>query len=85
MLEVSIALGLGKDPHPLDRGPIGVAEGVHVATEGLEGCANPPNRDFHHIDPMMLLRGLPIIVPNGLRGVTILANLPKFAGFPNED
>jgi hypothetical protein len=75
MSEGSIALGLGRDRQPPDRGPIGEADGIHVAEEGPEVRANPPNPNVHHIDPMMLPRGLPIIVPNGLRGVAIPTNL----------
>jgi len=62
-----------------------VADGIHVAAEGPEVRANPPDPNIHHIDPMMLPRGLPITVPNGLKGVAIPTNLPKFTGFPNED
>ncbi len=43
------------------------------------------DHDIYHIDPMMLPKGFPIIVPNGLRGVTIPANLLKFTDSPNED
>jgi hypothetical protein len=85
MSEGSIALGLGRDRQPPDRGPIGEADGIHVAEEGPEVRANPPDPNVHHIDPMMLPRGLPITVPNGLRGVAIPTNLPKFTGSPNED
>jgi hypothetical protein len=81
----SVALGLGRDCQPPDRGPARVADGVHVAAEGPEVRADPPDPNIHHIDPMMLPRGLPITVPNGLRGVAILTNLPKFTGSPNED
>jgi len=62
-----------------------VADGIHVAKEGPKVRANLPNLNIHHIDPMMLPRGLPIIVPNGLKGIAILTNLPKFTGSPNED
>jgi hypothetical protein len=34
---------------------------------------------------MMLPRGLPITVPNGLRRVIIPTNLLKFTGSPNKD
>jgi hypothetical protein len=85
MSEGSIALGVGRDRHPPDRGLIGVADGVHVVAEGPKIHANLPDPHIHHIDPMMLPKGLPIIIPNGLKGVTILANLPKFTSFPNED
>jgi hypothetical protein len=80
----SVALGFGKDRQPPDRGPAGVADGIHVAAEGPEVRANPPDPNIHHIDPMMLPRGLPITIPNGLRGVVIPTNLPKFTGSPNE-
>jgi len=85
MSRSSVALGLGKDHQPPDRGPAGVVDGVHVAAEGPEVCADPPDPNIHHIDPMMLLTGLLITIPNGLRGVAILTNLPKFTGSPNED
>jgi hypothetical protein len=85
MLEGSIALGLNKDRHPPNRGHVGVADGVHVATNELEVRANSLYLDIHHIDPMMICRGLSITIPNGLKGVTILVNLPKFTNFPNED
>jgi hypothetical protein len=84
-LEGSIALGVGRGRHPLNRQPVGVENGVHVATKGLKVHANPPDPDIHHIDPMMFPRGLPIIVPNGLRGVTIPTNLPKFTSSLYED
>ncbi len=84
MSEGSIALGLDRDHHPPDRGHVGVADGVHVGAKGLEIRANPPDPDIHHIDPMMFLKGLPIIVLNGLTG-PIPTNLPKFIGSPNED
>ncbi|CAK9232645.1 unnamed protein product [Sphagnum jensenii] len=85
MSEGLIALGVGRDRQPLDRGPIGEADGIHVAEEGPQVRANPPDPNVHHIDPMMLPRGLPITVPNGLKGVVIPTNLPKFTGSPNED
>jgi hypothetical protein len=85
MSEGSIALGLGRDRQPPDRGPIGVANGVHVVTKRPEVPTNPPDLNIHHIDLMMLPRGLPITIPNGLRGVTIPTSLPKFIGSPNED
>jgi len=68
-----------------DSGPVRVANGVHVVVEGPEVHANPPDPNIHHIDPMMFPRGLPITIPNGLRGVTIPTNLPKFTSSPNED
>jgi len=80
-----IALGLGKARQPPNRGHVGVADGVHVATEGPKVHANPLDLNIHHIDPMMFPRGLPITIPNGLRGVIIPTNLPKFTGSPNED
>ncbi len=61
-----------------------MANGIHVAAEGPEVCANPPDPNIH-IDPMMLSKGLPITVPNGLKRVTIATNLFKFTGFPNEN
>jgi hypothetical protein len=85
MSKGSIALGLRRDHQPPDRGPIGVIDGIHVAEEGPEVCANPADPNVHHIDPMMLLRGLPITVPNGLRRVVIHTNLPKFTSVPNKD
>jgi hypothetical protein len=81
----SVALGFGRDRQPPDRGLAGVANGIHVAAKGLEVCANLPDPNIHHIDPMMLPRGFPITIPNGLRGVAIPTNLPKFTGSPNED
>jgi hypothetical protein len=62
-----------------------VADGVHVAAEGPEVRANMPDPNIHRIDPMMVPRGLPIIVPNGLKRVAIPTNLLKFTGSPNED
>jgi hypothetical protein len=62
-----------------------VANGVHVAIEGLKVCVNPLDPNIHHIDPMMLPKSLPITVHNGLRRVTIFTNLPKFIGSPNEN
>jgi hypothetical protein len=62
-----------------------VVEGVHVATKGPKVRANPLDPNIHHIDPMMFPKSFPIIVFNGLKRVTILANLPKFIGSPNED
>jgi hypothetical protein len=59
----SIALGVGRGYHPLDREPVGVVDGVHVAIEGPEVHANPLDPDIHHIDPMMFPKSLPIIVP----------------------
>jgi len=85
MSEGLIALRVGRDRQPPDRGPIGEADGIHVAEEGPQVRANPPDPNVHHIDPMMLPKGLPITVPNGLKGVVILTNLPKFTGSPNED
>jgi hypothetical protein len=85
MLKGSIALGVGRDRQPLDRGHVGVANGIHVAIKGPEVEANPPDPNIHHIDPMMLPRGLPITVPNGLRKIIIPTNLLKFIGSPNED
>jgi hypothetical protein len=85
MSEGSIALGVGRDRQPLDRGHVGVVDGIHVAAEGLEVWANPPNPNIHHIDPMMIPKGLPITILNGLRGVAIPTNLPKFSSSPNED
>jgi hypothetical protein len=55
-----------------------VANGIHVVAEGLEVRANLPDLSIHHIDPMMFPKGLPITVLNGLKGVIILKNLPKF-------
>jgi hypothetical protein len=85
MLEGSIALSLGRDRQPLDRGPIGVANGVHVAMKGPDVYANSPDPNIYHIDPMMLPKGLPITFPNGLRGVIIPTNLSKFISSSNED
>jgi len=79
MSEGSIALGVGRDYHPLGR------ELVRVAVKRPKVHANPPDPNIHHIDPMMLPKGLPITVPNGLRGVTIPTNLVKFTGSPYED
>jgi hypothetical protein len=62
-----------------------VADGVHVVAKRPEICANPPNPDTHHIDQMMFLKKFPITVRNGLKGITIPANLPKFIGSPNEN
>jgi hypothetical protein len=84
MSEGSIALRIGKDHHPLDRGLVGMIDGVHVATERFKVHAALSDLDIHHIDPMMLISNLLIIVPNGLKGVIILTNLPKFIGFSNE-
>jgi hypothetical protein len=85
MLEGSIALRLGRDHHPLNTELLGVANDVHVATKGPEVRANLPNFNIHHIDPMMLPKGLPITVPTGLRRVIILVNLLKFTSSPNEN
>ncbi len=85
MSKGSIALRLGRDRQPPDRGLVGVVDGVHVVVEGPKVHANPPDLNIHHIDPMMLPKGLLIIVPNGLKGVTIPTNLLKFTGSPNED
>jgi hypothetical protein len=85
MLKGSIALGLGRDHQPPHRGPIGVIDGIHVVEEGPEVRANPTDPNVHYIDPMILPKGLPIIVPNGLRRVVILTNLPKFTSSPNKD
>ncbi len=68
----SVALGFSRDHQPPDRGLAGVADGIHVAAEGLEVRANPPDPNIHHIDPMMFPRGLPITVLNGLRVLKIL-------------
>jgi hypothetical protein len=85
MSKGSTTLGVGRGHHPPYRGHVGMADGIHVATEGPKVHANPLDPHIHHIDLMMLLRSLPIVVPNGLRGVTILANLTKFTSFPNEN
>jgi hypothetical protein len=37
------------------------------------------------IDPMMLPRGLPILVPVNLPHMAMPVNLPSFAGYPHED
>jgi hypothetical protein len=79
MSEGSIALGVGRNRHSPGREP------VRVVVKGPKVHANPPDPNIHHIDSMMLPRGLPIAVPNGLKGVTIPANLVKFAGSPYED
>jgi hypothetical protein len=44
----------------------------------------PPPPPHPPIDPMMLPRGLPIVVPH-IPQLTIPANLPKFSGSRNED
>jgi hypothetical protein len=62
-----------------------VVDHVHVTVKRLNVCANPPNIDIHHIDPTMLLRGLHISNPNGLKRVNMLPNLPKFTSSPSED
>ncbi len=46
---------------------------------------NPPPPPNPIIDPMMLPRGLPIIIPQGLMPVTMLVNLLKFSRTRNED
>jgi len=46
---------------------------------------NPPPPPNPIIDPMMLPRGLPIIIPQGLMLVTMPINLPKFSRIRNED
>jgi hypothetical protein len=46
---------------------------------------NPPPPPNPIIDPMMLPRGLPIIILQGLMPVTMHVNLPKFSGTRNED
>ncbi len=46
----------------------------------LPPIMNPPPPPNPIIDPMMLPRGLPIIIPQGLMPVTMLVNLPKFSG-----
>ncbi|KAH9536061.1 hypothetical protein CY35_17G086200 [Sphagnum magellanicum] len=46
---------------------------------------NPPPPPNPIIDPMMLPRGLPIIIPQGLMPVTVPVNLPKFTRTRNED
>jgi hypothetical protein len=45
----------------------------------------PPPPPNPIIDPMMLPKGLPIIIPQGLMLVTMLVNLPKFLGTRNKD
>jgi hypothetical protein len=46
---------------------------------------NPPPPPNPIIDPMLLPRGLPIIILQGLMPVTMPVNLPKFLGTWNED
>jgi hypothetical protein len=46
---------------------------------------NPSPHPNPITDPMMLPRGLRIIIPQGLMPVTMPVNLPKFSGTRNED
>ncbi len=41
---------------------------------------NPPPHRNSMIDPMMLSKGLPIIIPQGFMSFTMLTNLFKFLG-----
>jgi hypothetical protein len=45
----------------------------------------PPPPVVPIIDPMMLPRGLPILVPVNLPHMAMPVNLPSFAGYPHED
>jgi hypothetical protein len=45
----------------------------------------PPPPVVPIIDPMMLPRGLPILVPANLPHMAIPVNLPSFVGYPHED
>jgi hypothetical protein len=45
----------------------------------------PPPLVVPVIDPMMLPRGLPILVPANLPHIAMPVNLPSFAGYPHED
>jgi hypothetical protein len=55
-----------------------IMSGVGPAPDPRPPPPQPP------IDPMMLPRGLPIVVPH-VPQLTIPANLPKFSGSRNED
>jgi hypothetical protein len=57
-------------------------EEISIETTMAEQRPNPPPPP--PIDPMMLPRGLPIVVPQ-VSQIAILANLPKFSGSRNED
>ncbi len=56
-----------------------------MTTKGLEVRAYPLDRNIHHIDPMILLKGLLITVPNDLREIIILINFHKFIDSSNEN
>jgi hypothetical protein len=57
-------------------------EEISIETTMAEQRPNPPPPP--PIDPMMLPRGLSIVVPQ-VPQIAILANLPKFSGSRNED
>jgi hypothetical protein len=57
-------------------------EEISIETTMAEQRPNPPPPP--PIDPMMLPRGLPIVVPQ-VPQIAIPANLPKFLGSRNED
>lgn len=66
----------------IDPELINVQEAEVAEMANVGGVPPPPDIP---IDPMMLPRGLPIVVPQNLPNVPIPANLPRFAGTPHED
>ena len=73
-------VGRGETSVGIDRG-IGVDTSVTMAQDGERGGPPP----IPPIDPLVRLRGLPILVPQNLVAVDMPSNLPEFYGTKDED
>ena len=72
------------NPPPMDTNPMD-PRGPLVPPGPEEARARGPGPDIPAIDPMILPRGLPIRVPQGLREIPIPHHLPRFSGSKDED
>jgi hypothetical protein len=69
------------NPHPCYHPP----QNVQPQYQPFHQHPGPPPPVVPVIDPMMLPRGLPILVPANLPHMAMPVNLPSFAGYPHED
>jgi hypothetical protein len=69
------------NPHPCYHPP----PNVQPQYQQFHQHPGPPPPVVPVIDPMMLPRGLPILVPANLPHMAMPVNLPSFVGYPHED
>jgi hypothetical protein len=69
------------NPHPCYHPP----PNVQPQYQQFHQHPGPPLPVVPVIDPMMLPRGLSILVPVNLPHMAMLVNLPSFVGYPHED